>query len=619
MELRYENGLFLAVAQYEERTIPSAAGFRWHPGNCKKKDCKVCARGFDNMALWWTTNIEKAEILKVYADDNAMEYFEHLADMYQQSHAVEPRKKIDRENGPADRCADGPADRCADGPADGWSLLAPKGLEYLDYQKAGIEAILSRKHTLLADEMGLGKTIIVLGAINALHLAPGSVANEPGGQANRVVVVCPASLKTVWEDEANKWLIPDFKIGVVNKPDAFDLDDGKKQPWMLILNYERLLSPGVWETLNGQNIDLLVLDEAHYVKNPDAQRTRCILGGKKTKRFPKVVRGLFEQSHRVVALTGTPIKNRTKELQPLAGAMAPETFGNFFQFAHRFCDAKKEKIWTKEWDEEIRQKVAKQNTVWSFDGHSNLDQLQRELRQTIMIRRLKKDVLKDLPPKRRQLIRLPVPNAEVSDLIKQELGECQRLHDPAKSFEENVTTLQENIIGGASKLAKIRHQLGMLKVPQVAEHVKMLLENDEKILLFAHHRAVVEELFKTLGKQSTFVYGGMPMAERKKRMEAFQENDKTRVFIGSIKATGEGLTLTAAGIVLFAEGSWVPGDLTQAEDRVHRKGLKETLKTAFLLIQHLVYDNSADAKVLKVAMKKQAVAEQALDTPREEP
>jgi SWI/SNF-related matrix-associated actin-dependent regulator 1 of chromatin subfamily A len=229
---------------------------------------------------------------------------------------------------------------------------------------------------------------------------------------------------------------------------------------------------------------------------------------------------------------------------------------------------------------------------WDYSGASNLDELNERLRSTVMIRRLKADVMKELPPKRRQIIELSgaLPKPEVDYLAA-----VKALKNPGQiAFEE---------------IARVRHEDALAKLPQVIEFIKDALEESEKIVVFAWHRDVIEGLTQALIDFSpVIVTGDTSLKNRQWAIENFQNEPHTRIFIGNIQAAGVGITLTAASHVIFAELDWTPGVVSQAEDRCHRIGQKD-----FVLVQHLVLSGSIDAKMAKILVAKQEVLDKALD------
>lgn len=238
-------------------------------------------------------------------------------------------------------------------------IPAPDGLSYLPYQRGGIAYALARRGTLIGDEMGLGKTIQAIGVVNA------------DVSIRSVLVIAPKSLTVNWVRELDRWQTRDLSVGRANGkiPDAAivvsSYEEAKK--------HETVLCERGW--------DLVIIDEAHYIKNSRSQRS-------------KTVTAIGQRARKVIALTGTPLPNRPIELFPILKLVDPEHWdqgpkGGFFRFARRYANAHHN------------------GYGWDFSGACNLPELQEKLRATCMVRRLKKDVLTDLPAKRRQIVELP--------------------------------------------------------------------------------------------------------------------------------------------------------------------------------------------------------------------
>lgn len=450
-------------------------------------------------------------------------------------------------------------------------IPVPDGLAYLPYQKAGIAFAMERRHVLIGDEMGLGKTIQGIGISNADPLL------------KRILIICPASLKLNWKREWKKWDIKKLTVGVANSK-HFPATD------VVIVNFD--IVKKLHSKLIAETWDMLIVDECHKVKNPDALRTQYIMGKKESKKKDKTtgkmipvppVQGIA--AGRNAFLTGTPILNRPIELWTLLEKLDPNDLGrNFFSYAKRYCNATQNRF------------------GWDFSGASNLDELQEKLRSKFMVRRLKADVLKDLPAKRRQVILLE-PDAKGRDLIEKE-----------KQAYENLS-MKEGDSVALAEMSRLRKEVAVYKAPFVIEHVTDLLETQDKIIVFAHHKEVVDALMAAFGKQAVKVDGRVTkMEDRQAAVDTFQNDPNVKVFVGSIMAAGVGLTLTASSLVVFAELDWVPGNITQAEDRAHRIGQLNQV-----LIQHILLDESLDATMIYKIIGKQAVIDQALDIPKVAP
>lgn len=474
----------------------------------------------------------------------------------------------------------------------------PDGLAYLGYQKAGIAYALRCDNTLLADQMGLGKTITSIGVFNA----------DPS--IMRVLVVCPASLRLNWRREFEKWATRPIEAFVVN--------GGKPSDWMVpatangravvaVVNYDVLAKHR--KAIDATGWDMLVCDECHFCKNPKAVRTKAVLGsvtrGKRTAEGIKARRKLF--------LTGTPIVNRPVELWPLVEALDPQGLGkSFFSYAKRYADAHETK-----WG-------------WDFTGASNLEELQRRLREGFMVRRLKDDVLAELPPKRRQVVEIPANGASAAVAEERAIYEGHREY--LEALAERIAEAEEEARAGHrdmvdlygaglveswrreyaersrvafAEMSKTRHAVALAKVPHVVEHLRDALD-EGPVVCFAHHRDVIAAIEAEF-PEAVALTGETSMEDRQAAVDAFQAG-AAKLFIGNIQAAGVGITLTASSHVVFAELDWVPGNMSQAEDRLHRIGQR-----ASVLVQHLVLEGSMDADMARKLIDKQEVIDKALD------
>lgn len=459
-------------------------------------------------------------------------------------------------------------------------IPAPDGLSYLGYQKAGIAYAAQKRSCIIGDEPGLGKTIQSIGASNL----------DP--EARRVLVVCPASLKINWAREWAKWCVKGLCVAIVK--------NGKPESWpaaadVVIINYDLVGKHG--DAIFAQRWDMLIVDEAHNLKNPKAKRTKNILGLRARD-------GGWEETpipaKRLLLLTGTAIVNRPIELWTLVSAVNPSRFNNFFAFAKRYCDAKND------------------GYGWNFNGSSNLGELHAELRANCLVRRKKADVLTELPAKTRQIVAVDCAAAvrkesKTREKMTRRLIELEAakllafLGDDRDAYAYAVEDLKTAQAAAFTEMAKLRHATALAKLPEVISLVREALEQG-KVLLFAHHADVVDALAAEFGTAAVVIDGRTPLDRRQFAVDRFQTDESCVVCIASIQAAGVGLTLTASSHVIFAELDWVPGNMTQAEDRVHRIGQKENV-----LVWHIVADGSIDAHMAKTIVRKQRVIDAALD------
>lgn len=185
-----------------------------------------------------------------------------------------------------------------------------------------------------------------------------------------------------------------------------------------------------------------------------------------------------------------------------------------------------------------------------------------------------------------------------------------KINQDEAEYRKAVDALRGELLAGMDHIASLRQQLAVAKIPYVLEHARLSLMDGRKLVIFAHHRDVIWGLKSGLAKdfQCRHIIGGMDSIERQAAIDAFQNNPDVKVIVCSIMAAGVGLTLTAGHHVLFAEMDWVPGNITQAEDRCHRMGQLEPV-----LIQHLVAYGSLDARIAKRVIEKQQILDTVLD------
>ena len=435
--------------------------------------------------------------------------------------------------------------------------------------------------------MGLGKTIQAIGVINA----------DPS--IERVLVICPASLRLNWHREIGKWLTRDMQVEVVGNT-GFPFYAN-----IVILNYDILSKHR--DAIREREWDLMIVDECHFLKNAKAIRTKQVFGSYEKKKGEGWVQTVTPISaRRRLFLTGTPIVNRPIELFPILKSIDKQRWGNWRRFTERYCNA--------------------HETRFGYDvtGASNLDELQDTLRATCMVRRLKADVLKELPSKRRQVIELP-PNG-AADAIRTEQNllatqreqreqlqadvELTKASDNPEDYRRAIDALQAGERAAFTDTSRVRMETAIAKVPYVTEHLNTAIDAGEKVVVFAHHHTVLDAILEEFGDRAVKLDGRDSMEARDESVRRFQEDANVRLFIGGLKAAGVGLTLTAAAHVVFAELDWVPGTLSQAEDRCHRIGQADSV-----LVQHLVLEGSIDATMVQTIVDKQQVIDQALDIP----
>lgn len=445
----------------------------------------------------------------------------------------------------------------------------------MPFQREGVEfALRQRGRVLIGDEMGLGKTL------QAIAVAVAYRAQWPA------LIVVPASLKYSWADELEKWvprLNPWDLCMVKSRNDVAGL--GKP---LVLATYGMFTDTSpVMNHFREHPPRLVIVDECHALKSRDAARTKALVP-------------LLEQARHCVLLSGTPALARPAELFTQVGALRRDLFGkSFWAYAKRYCNARRR--------------------FWGMDtsGASNLDELHEKL-QEVMVRRMKRDVLQQLPAKRRQRVRVELSAAQ-RKLVQPHLD----------AIEAEFATLRGGPGGEADleTLLSARHEArrllmaaykatGEAKLPAVRDYVRCTLEgSDGKVLVFAYHRAVVQGLAQMAARARVGfirIDGDTPTCDRQEQVRRFQDDPAVRLAVLSMTAAGQGLTLTAASTVLFAELHWTPGVLVQAEDRAHRIGQECAVN-----VSYLVAKNSLDAHLWRCLARKVGVVTAALDGKRQ--
>lgn len=409
----------------------------------------------------------------------------------------------------------------------------------LPFQKEGINFALKRNgRCMVADEMGLGKTL------QAIAIAYFYKEEWP------LLIVVPSSLRYPWTEEIEKW-IPELdpeEISVIqNKMDVGRISTSK----VTVLGYGLLTTDAetLIDALNNQNFNVVIVDESHYMKSRSATRSKILLP-------------IVQKAKRAILLTGTPALGRPEELFMQIEALFPQKFGTWTDYAKRYCNA--------------HVRYFGKRPQWDCRGASNLNEL-HQLLSDIMIRRLKTEVLTQLPPKIRQRIPFDLPSAAAKEL-NASFEEWEKLTRAPNS----VAT--ETVMGLITRMFK---QTAIAKAGAVKDYIKMMLQNDSlKFLVFAHHLIMLQACTEAVIENKTRyvrIDGSVPSSERIHLVNQFQKDPETRVAVLSIQAAGQGLTFTAATHVVFAELYWDPGHIKQAEDRAHRIGQCSSVNIHYLI------------------------------------
>lgn len=436
------------------------------------------------------------------------------------------------------------------------------------YQVAGATRLAGelRLNGLLADEQGLGKTGQALAALHAAR-----------DIAFPALIICPGSLKWNWAREVVKWLGEGYNIRILNGRPTRSQFRCRSEKDIAIINYDILADFAVAKTkkvqagwaqlLTSAGFQTVIFDECHKLKNPKAKRTKAILE-------------MIKQIPNRIALSGTPIESRPIEFFTTLQIVAPKLFPNYWQFGVRYCGAVADECGQR------------------FSGASNIEELHEILIDNCMIRRLKADVLSELPKKTRSVIPVEINMKEYQKYESEMIRVMQELKGDPRAQMNILTSIE------VCKQAAVRG-----KMKQAINFIEDYLETGRKLVVFTAHTFVIDELQKKFRNIAVRVDGKVIGEKRQFAVDAFQNDNSIRLFIGNIKAAGVGLTLTAAQDTLTLELGWTPGEHEQAEDRVHRIGQKADSVTAY----YLIAKGTIEDYIMSVIDGKREVLEQVLN------
>lgn len=416
----------------------------------------------------------------------------------------------------------------------------------LEHQKEAIEKLASHKKYILADDMGLGKTTSTV--IAALE-----------SKAERVLIVCPASLKINWKREIENYT--DKSISII---------EGKK--WesadFVIINYDILknfhdLKNKEESIILQEGFDLVVVDEAHYIQNVQAKRT-------------KLINDIINLIGKVWLLTGTPMTSRPINYYNLLNLVESPVAYNWMAYVIRYCEGYQFNVGNRK--------------VWNVNGSSNLLEL-RDRTKTHVLRRLKEDIL-DLPDKIITPVYLNLKSKDYEALM----GEYYDWMEDDR--EKKSLTVQ------FSMLMKVRQVIAENKIKETCEIVENIIEQGKKVIVFTNFTDTLNRIVDHFGKKAVKLDGKMSKVARQHSVDQFQENDKIKVFVGNLKAAGVGITLTKAEAVVMNDLSFVPSDHSQAEDRAYRYGQKSNVS-----VFYPIFENSIEGIIYDILSQKKNIFE----------
>jgi len=418
----------------------------------------------------------------------------------------------------------------------------------LTHQKEAIQKLVENKKFILADDMGLGKTTSTIIA-----------ALEAG--AKKILIICPATLKINWKREIENYsdrstyiaegknFSTEHDFVIINYDIIKNFHDPKKKDDSQILRAD---------------FDLVIIDEAHYIKNAQAQRT-------------KLINDLVKKVDRLWLLTGTPMTSRPIDYYNLLSLIDSPVAKNWMAYVIRYCQGYQFKVGPRK--------------VWNVMGASNLEEL-RDRTVGLTLRRLKEDVL-DLPDK----IITPVYLRLKSKLYEEVMGDYYNWYE--KNPEESKSLTVQ-----FTKLTKVRQIIADEKIAQTIELAENIIEQDKKVIIFCNFTDSLNKICEHFGKSAVKLDGSMSKGERQLSVDQFQDNEKVKVFVGNIKAAGVGLTLTSAEAVIMNDLSFLPSDHSQAEDRAYRYGQKNNV-----LVYYPIFENTIEGIIYDIlANKKQVIS-----------
>jgi SNF2 family DNA or RNA helicase len=418
---------------------------------------------------------------------------------------------------------------------------------FYPFQKEGIIQIERfGGKTLLADKMGLGKTLQSIGWFNLQ--SPGNVLP--------MIIIAPSVMKVKWKREILIWSNykeKDIHILYGRKGNAEELKNRK----ILIINYDIVANTykkeldkkndkikkveqkytGWKDYLIDINSKLLILDESHFCKNEQAKRT-------------KAIQKLSRNINNIIAISGTPITKRPIDLYTSLNIIDPDTWNSKWKFAHRYCDPQHNGF------------------GWEFKGATNIEELHKILVDTMMIRRLKKDVLPDLPSKQKAVIPVELDPEWIKEYQHAE-AEILDWVEINEGVEKALSASRAEAIVRIEKLKQITIKG---KLDSVKNWIDNFLESDKKLVVACTHQMTIDYLVKHFKDISVSITGKQSAEEKDTNALQFQNNESIKLAICNIEAAGVGIDLYAASDILTVEIGKSSVIHDQMDDRIHRIG-----------------------------------------------
>jgi len=432
-----------------------------------------------------------------------------------------------------------------------YAKMDKRGWRVFPHQEEGIKFLLSKNNRVLGDDMGLGKTLM------------STIASIESG-SEKILIVCPANAKINWFREINAY-IPEEDISIIKSghwnPKKYTIIN-----YDILKNFHTIIDGRkvykeheIHRHLDEEGFDLIILDEAHMVKNPSSNRA-------------KIINQISKNIKRRWLLTGTPLANRPMDFFNLLKICDSPVTASWKQYAFRYCDGKKFKK---------KLKNGTYKDIWLTDGASNLEEL-HERTKNLILRRKKEDHL-DLPPK------IVAPYYIEIDDMKEYGNVFEEYLEWAKSEGKRLGAGRHMV-----ELVVLRKYLALEKTKQTIELAEQAIENGQKVIIFTNFTHSFDVLMNHFGRIAVGHNGKMNSTQKQNSVDQFQNNNNIMVFVGNLISAGTAITLTEAEVVIMNDLDFVPANHAQAEDRAHRIGSQSTTNVYYPIavdtIDEMMYD-----------------------------
>lgn len=450
-------------------------------------------------------------------------------------------------------------------------------LGFREYQIEGVQFLENNQGLgVIGDEMGTGKSAQSLGY---LKLHP---------ELRPALVVCPAIIKINWKREIDKWLTGE-KVQILNGRNPLG-NYFYKDSSIYIINYDILATAerqkdkegntlkkgkivalhGWIELLKECKLKAIIIDEVHRIGEGSSIRAKAVVS------ISKQIKNC------IIGLSGTPIKNRVSEFFTILNLVDPVNFSSKWAFLQKYCGAKKG-YWG-----------------WTYNGLENWQEL-RNLLQSVMIRRKKNDVLKELPEKN-----VIIQNIDVGDI------ELEKYNNSTKALKEWI---ENNAIHAEGKKIKIKmkgvfeilkQHAYIAKRDSVVKWIENFLESGEKLVVGIYHRKAIDDLVEYF--KCDKIDGSVSMEKRQVIIDRFQNDKSVQLLVGQINAMGEGITLTAASNMVIVQLGWNAAEHEQLSDRLHRLGQLNSVS-----IYYLIALGTIEETIIQIIQRKSSNVNKVLD------